>query len=417
MVTLPLADDPPHPPRAYPFDALDLVLLLLAPMHPALIVLALVQYWARRSPLVSGAVLDLIRVPRTEPASRSIQALLPGARALAAGSALLAQAPPTAAIPLSTTATTPTAPRTLAPADWLALVNDRPNDIPHLAIYGPSGSGKTLLCQGILQARGDQHAVIDPKPAAPGRIKWGGMPYAKIDPDGSYGSIEAALRALRAEVSCRLVALDDGVEAPALTVVLDEYKLLARECKDSAPDMYVKLSDIGRELGMRLIVLSTTRRVRGLGIAGLGDTRDNFVTIDLDRQHRAMLDWDGTTYLLDTAAVRALGQQSIPPARWWQAPAVGANAADLLAGLLAVVPEPVPAGIGPLLGQTVRAEPVPVASVPPGTDAVPPGSDGQTAMIRTLLAANYSANEIAALIGGNRAAALAKIRAAKAPMG
>jgi hypothetical protein len=42
------------------------------------------------------------------------------------------------------------------------------------------------------------------------------------------------------------------------------------------------------------------------------------------------------------------------------------------------------------------------------TAAVLAGTDRQTAMIRTLLAADYSANDIAALLGGNRAAALAK---------
>jgi hypothetical protein len=403
------------PAKEYPFDALDLLLLLLAPMHPLLIVLALIQYWARRSPMVSAAVLELSGVPISGPGSRYTEALLPGVRKLLPAPAVFEEQQFVDEIPSPALLPARAALRLLAPAVWLALVNDRPDDIPHLAIYGPSGSGKTRLCQGILYARGGQYAVIDPKPAMRGQIKWGGIPYARIDPDGSYRSIESMLRALRTEVNARLVALDRGGEAVPLTVVLDEYKLLARECKDSAPDLYIKLSDIGRELRMRLIVLSTTRGVRGLGIEGLGDTRDNFITIELDRQHRATLEWDGATYLLDTAPVIALGQRAIPAARWWQPPqAVQSDARDLLAGLLAQIPEPVPASSRPLSGLSPDREPVPQLAVLPHTTAVLAGTDRQMAMIQSLLAANYSANDIAALLGGNRAAALAKIRAAKA---
>src|SRR5262249_27931444 len=148
-------------------------------------------------------------------------------------------------------AAAPSATLPLAPAVWLAQVNDRPDEIAHLAIFGPSGSGKTSLCQGILAARAGQVVVIDPKPPRPGQTKWGGLPYVRIDSDGTYRTIDAALRALRREVNVRLAALDAGVESPLLTIVLDEYKALVRECPESAPDLLLRISDIGRELGMR----------------------------------------------------------------------------------------------------------------------------------------------------------------------
>ena len=69
---------------------------------------------------------------------------------------------------------------------------------------------------------------------------------------------------------------------------------------------------------------------------------------------------------------------------------------------------------GPVLGLPLQAALVQPPPVLPDTDAVLTGSERQTAMIRTLLAANESANDIAVLLGGNRAATLAKIRAAKA---
>jgi hypothetical protein len=215
----------------------------------------------------------------------------------------------------STPAPTSTAP--LAPATWLALVNDRPDEIAHLAIFGPSGSGKTSLCQGILTARGGQVVVIDPKPPRPGQTKWGGLPYLRIDSDGTYRTIDKALRLLRREVNVRLAALDAGVESSLLTIVLDEYKTLVRECPESAPDLLLRISDIGRELGIRLIILSQSRGVVALGVKGQGDTRENFVTIAIDRQHRALLEWDESEYRLDTATVVAQATSPLSLSCWW----------------------------------------------------------------------------------------------------
>ena len=211
----------------------------------------------------------------------------------------------------------------LAARAWLDIVNNRPHEVAHLAIFGPSGSGKTTLCQGILAQRGGQVIVIDPKPARPGQMKWGGMPYVQIDPNGSYRSIDRTLRALRREVNWRLAALSAGQEPALLTIVLDEYKSLVRECPDSAPDLLLRVSDIGRELGMCLIILSQSRGVAALGVKGQGDTRENFVTITVDKKHQATLEWDEDEYALDTAPVIADARRPIPTARWWGVPVFG----------------------------------------------------------------------------------------------
>lgn len=116
---------------------------------------------------------------------------------------------------------------------------------------------------------------------------------------------------------------------------------------------------------------------------------------------------------MDTTAVISLGQRPIAPTRCRQPPARHPNETALLLDLLTIVPEPVPAFSEPLLDLKSATEPVPVLPVPADTDAEYAGSDRQTRMIRTLQAARYSATDIAALMGGNRAAALTKIRAAK----
>jgi hypothetical protein len=170
-----------------------------------------------------------------------------------------------------------------------------------------------------------------------------------------------------------------------------------------------------RTFGQKLRPTADKLWSRGqLGIEGLGDTRDNFVTIELDRQHRATLEWDGVTYLLETAPIIALGERSIPAARCWQPPKIGQPGdAGLLSSLLGLVSESVPASFLLLSSLPSSAEPVPESVVLADTAAVSPGSERQAQMIHTLLAASYSANDIAALLGGNRATALAKIRAAR----
>jgi hypothetical protein len=218
-----------------------------------------------------------------------------------------APAPPSAGLP-----------QRLGMRPWLRLINDRTDEAPHLFLYGPTGSGKTLLAQVIAGDRGDDLCIIDPKPPRPGEVKWGGLPYVMIDDDGGYTAIDTALRQVRAEGNRRLAAMKAGT-APAtpLTIILDEYKTLARVCPDSAPALFLFLSDIGRELGMRLIVLSQSRLVKSLGIAGQGDTRDNFVEIVVDKQHRAMLTWDGSTYMLDTTRVAEVAARPLPHSRHW----------------------------------------------------------------------------------------------------
>jgi len=316
-------------------------------------------------------------------------------------------------------------PQLTAP-QWLALVNERPDQAPHLAVYGPSGVGKTTLVQGIVALRGGKLCIIDPKPTPPSRRKWGGLPYLRIDRDGSYTSIAAGLRALREEFNRRLVALEDGEPLEPLTIIIDEYKLLARKLKDLAPQLYIDLSDLGRELQLRLIVLSTTRSVKGLGIEGMGDTRDNFVVIEIDRQHQATLEFGDDTFALATAPVVTLAGQPFPANRWWS-PVADQQSQDQVARLLSTF-------LGEELAVPVhdhRAETAAHASTAdrtgtgdesgtPQQDAVPAHTVGEIDVpgvpavlsdeaIRTLYTAGWSKNKIAAMLRGSKPKRLAQI--------
>jgi hypothetical protein len=224
------------------------------------------------------------------------------------------------------------APRALRLREWLSIVNDEPDDAPHLFIYGASGTGKTTLAQAILGDRLGQVAIFDPK-NKPG--KWGGAPVFGVNRDGSYTTIDAGFRGVIGELRRRQGAMLDGAEdfAP-LTVVLDELPLLNRNT-EHAGLVLKEVSEIGRELRVRLMILSWSKRVRELGIDGAGDTIDQFVTITLRRATRrklGFLAWDEDHYAIDLSEVAARAREPLAATRFWS-PATP-DADRLLAGLL-----------------------------------------------------------------------------------
>jgi hypothetical protein len=209
---------------------------------------------------------------------------------------------------------------------WMKIVQEKPDESPHTLIIGSTGSGKTWLAQALATARTGGVAILDPK-WKPG--KWGGAPVTTVDDDLSYTSLEEACQSLLGELKKRQVALKYGQETfQPLTVVVEELPTMLDECP-TAPLLFKRLGQLGRELRIRVIGLSQSDRVKTLKLEGEGDARSNYLFIRLGEHalkvcpaaaalaRPACIEWHKNNYPIDVSRVPELVQQPIPPARWW----------------------------------------------------------------------------------------------------
>lgn len=203
----------------------------------------------------------------------------------------------------------------VAAGAWLNILNDQPDRYPHTLIIGPTGAGKTTFTMALLSARPGRVAVLTPKPDP---RDWPGVPIFTIDDDGRFSALALAFEALGADLRQRLVAAKRGAPVgEPLTIVCDDWPVLASECGRSATDLFKLVGRLGRSLRVRMVVLSQSERVKSLGLDGEGDAVTNFARVDLARGHHATLAVDGLALPLDTRLVPQLARRPADLARWW----------------------------------------------------------------------------------------------------
>jgi len=204
-------------------------------------------------------------------------------------------------------------PPRLARQQWLDILNNQPDQVPHVFIIGPTGSGKTTFATAMLAERSGRIVVLTAKTDD----SWGGLPFVSIDDTGTYTAMQAMFDQLDTDVRARLVASKNKqpVGKP-LTIVLDDYAVIAKECKPVAAQVFKLVARLGRSMRVRLVVLSTTGRVKSLDLEGEGDTLTNFISVELNRQREASLVWDTQRYQLDTAHVPSGARQSLAAKQW-----------------------------------------------------------------------------------------------------
>ena len=246
----------------HPYDAVDLLFLLLSAIVPQLAPLALLQYAARRSRVVVRGLLHLAAQTRGElqpqqlAARPVVRTLLPGATLLLAG------------------------PASAAAATTLPLTLDEVADADNLLIVGPKGSGKTTLLRELLARRSGDHCALDP------HNQPGSWPCSVIGGGLDFGAIHIYLHAVQSRLKGRYQAMNRGVaEHPRLTIVADEWRAIAHELPDMRRDGQLQpgaarimrnVITQGRKVRLCFIGAAHADTVEALGIAGEGDLRSCF---------------------------------------------------------------------------------------------------------------------------------------------
>jgi hypothetical protein len=118
-------------------------------------------------------------------------------------------------------------------------------------------------------------------------------------------------------------------EFEELTIFVDEAPTVVSECPDVAPKLFKDIGRIGRELRIRLVLMSQTDRVKALGLEGEGDTRENFVFITLKlagTKHNpvyiASMEWLGESYELETRGLAEIGNRPVSDLVLWRHPGI-----------------------------------------------------------------------------------------------
>jgi hypothetical protein len=326
-------DAPPPELDELPFDAVDLACMVgmamawnTAPPLGVLVTgLAIAQRVGRRNPATAAQLLALADhhplVAKLLPGTQT-----PQQRTQRPADDLADLVPQTPTQPL---APPPTAPHTHA-RNWVKLINDDIESLPHLAVVGPTRSGKTTLLTGVLLARTGRVCVISAK----SDDEWGGLPYISIDDDLTFTSADAALVQIKRELLHRQrqrkrerqAGIPNTLEP--LTIVLDDYAQLRKECP-SADSVVLALARLGASTRMRLVLMTYAWQVKELGLEGLGESRAHFGVIRLrrpnsagERSARLTLNEaaDGEeVFQLETAPIVDLARRfRFEPGRWWE---------------------------------------------------------------------------------------------------
>lgn len=147
-------------------------------------------------------------------------------------------------------------------------------EVYHLLIVSSTGSGKTTLIRALCRYLGNQSKVYMISPKIQKNLDVAGAGYG-----GNFQEIEEALKKVEIELKHRLTLFAEGESKfEPLYLILDEWTFIKDKIK-GAEDYLKTFSNVGREIGVHLIVSNQSQNVEDLGISG--PVRDNFSKIYL----------------------------------------------------------------------------------------------------------------------------------------
>jgi energy-coupling factor transporter ATP-binding protein EcfA2 len=210
----------------------------------------------------------------------------------------------------------------LTAGEWLRLLNDQPDQVPHVLIAGKSGSGKTTLARALLAHRRGEVVVLHPKNTAD---DWHPLAWHTVDSDGTFTTLAGILGDLYAELQQRPAG------ALQLTVVLDDVSAIAqdRTSKASYQQFVRAAARLGRSKRVRLLMLAHETTAQAVGLPGEVALLENFSRVNVERHsHRATLEHADDHYLLDTRDVPREARRSFALDAWQPATVVQSLRAD-----------------------------------------------------------------------------------------
>ena len=279
---------------------IDFGFVALGVRHPAWFALAALQYFARRSPYISHALLLRFGWPRQANGDWQAKTLV---RVLFPGAAQHQETEPTAVptiagseIPMVPTASPalampalPTMPGIMHTEQW----RDAIEQSPHLLIYGPSKAGKSTLAQAVAAMFGAcWYVVIDPQPNKPSERKWGGVDFVTLDETGDeFGSIRAALERIKREDNDRRRQMRTATPPP-LIIIIDEVLQLVSELgtivneegkKEPRMSHFIRtMGYSARHRNIKIILIGQGKNLTDLGLTS-STARNNYAIIGVSR--------------------------------------------------------------------------------------------------------------------------------------
>jgi hypothetical protein len=170
--------------------------------------------------------------------------------------------------------------------DWLKFKNN-PEDFPHVRLVAPTNGGKTMTADWLLDvfpANEKFVLTIKQKPH-----QWRGLPVFGVPED--YEAVQKKLEWLESERIRRTASMAKGIEAEHLSVAVDEWRAIARNCKaekdpetkqivrKSAKEIMGEMITLAREPKIRIFALAQGRQVKTWGVEDESDILECFTSI------------------------------------------------------------------------------------------------------------------------------------------